>query len=146
AAQRPQLALSHPQQVTAPQERLALDDDVGIVDQAEQRQHADALARSRLADDAEHLAGMQLEVETVDRLHHALLGAEGDAEPAQREQRLGHAAGSQKLRATRSNTSTQRSSESSSTHSAAVCSPAPDGPYTTHGIPASTSTPGSIQP
>ncbi len=49
-------------------------------------------------------------------------------------------------RQTLSNTSTQVSSDARSTHSSAVCSPAPTGPYTTHGMPASTSTPESIQP
>ena len=46
--------------------------------QPEHGEHRDALARSRLADDAEHLAGMEVVADPGDRLDDPVLGAELD--------------------------------------------------------------------
>ncbi|MCY1299314.1 hypothetical protein D9M70_488370 [compost metagenome] len=60
-------------------------DPPGGVDQAHQRQHADRLAGAGLADDGQHLAGVQRQVEAVD---HRIAG-EADAEVADVEQAHG---------------------------------------------------------
>ena len=48
------------------------DDPTGRADQAQHREHRDALARARLADEPEHLAPADAEVDAVDRLHDAV--------------------------------------------------------------------------
>ena len=61
--------------------------------QAQGREHGDALARARLADEAEHLALAHAEVDTVDRLHDAVAGEEPRAQAGDLEQRrvaVGH--------------------------------------------------------
>ncbi len=46
-------------------------DSAGIGDEPHQRQHRDALARARFADDAEHLALLEREADAVDGVHDA---------------------------------------------------------------------------
>ena len=56
----------HVQQVAAVEADRIGADLAGRIDQAEQRQHRDRLARTRLADDAEHFAGFDGEVHAID--------------------------------------------------------------------------------
>ena len=55
--------------------------------QPEQGQHRDALARTGLSDDAEHLTGTNLEGHAVDGAHRALIRLERDVEIVDVEQR-----------------------------------------------------------
>ena len=52
------------------------DDAAGRVDEPEQREPGDALARPGFTDEPEHLAALQREGDAVDRLHHSDLGEE----------------------------------------------------------------------
>ncbi len=57
--------------------------DLGVRrQQAHDRQRGDRLPRAGLADDAEHLAGGQIEVDAADRLDDAVLGRELDVQVA----------------------------------------------------------------
>ena len=58
------------------------------LDELQDRPHRDALAAAAFADDAEHLAGHDVEADAVDGAHQALVQGEGDAQVAHREQRL----------------------------------------------------------
>ena len=82
-------------QVAALPHHAALDDRVRVTDQAHDGHHRHALARAGLADDSEHLAGRDREVDPVDGAHQPRLRAERDAQALHREQRracLRHAA------------------------------------------------------
>ena len=62
-------------------------------EEPQQRQHRDALARARLADDRDALALADIEVDTANGLQWVLrVGAEADVQVADLEQRFGHAA------------------------------------------------------
>ena len=72
-------------------DRGACFDAAGRIDQADDREAGDALARAGFADEAHHLAALQREGDAVDRLHHAGAGVEigrkvGDFE----ERRVAH--------------------------------------------------------
>ena len=66
---------------------LARGDAAGPFDQLQDRLHGHALAAAAFADDAEHLAGHDVEAGAVDGAHQPLVHREGDAEVADREQR-----------------------------------------------------------
>ena len=88
-----QLVLVHLQHVPALVEDLALEAGVLVLGQAEQRHRRDALAGARLADDAEHLAARELEVDAVDTLHDPVFRRELDLEALDLDQALGHYVG-----------------------------------------------------
>src|SRR5690606_33493710 len=79
-------ALRQPQQLTAVQLRGAGRAAV-VREEAEQREHALALARARLADDAERLAALEIERQPLDRVHFAVRRRELDVEIPDFEQR-----------------------------------------------------------
>ena len=62
-------------------------DLAGPGDEPHQRQHGDALARAGFADDAEHLALLDREIEVVDRVQQAAARSELDREVADLDQR-----------------------------------------------------------
>ena len=64
----------------APEQHLAADDAAGRLDDAEQRLHGHALAAAALADDAEDLAGVDVQRDAVDRLDHPFVHEEVDLE------------------------------------------------------------------
>ena len=80
-------------QVAALVDDLALVDDVRVGDQPHHRHHRHALAGAGLADDPDHLALADRERDPVDGAHKSVLGAKGNLEILDREQRLGHYAG-----------------------------------------------------
>ena len=84
------LGLREPHQVAALVQDLAFEDRVRVADQLHDRHHRDALARAGLADDAEHVPGLERERDAVDRAHDAVLGAERHAQVAHVEERLAH--------------------------------------------------------
>ena len=101
AANLTQLLRRHLQQVAAVEDGLPARDLSGrLRDQPEQRHHADALARPRLADDAEHLAGEDVVADAVDGVHDPVFGRELDHEIPDGQDRLRHgsAAGSGRAR------------------------------------------------
>ena len=60
-----------------PSKRIEPPDDAARrIDQADDREAGDGLARARLADQPQHLAGADVKLDAVDRLHHAGLGEE----------------------------------------------------------------------
>ena len=75
------------QQVDAVEADGAADDPPRFGHELQQRVHADALARAGLADEAEHLAPPDGQVDAVDRLHDAVTGEEPRPQPADLEQR-----------------------------------------------------------
>ena len=85
-----QLGLARVQQLLATQPRGALDPRVRRAGQAEDRLRGDALARARLADDRQYLAGGETEGDLVDRLQPTAFGDEPDSQVAHGEQRLAH--------------------------------------------------------
>ena len=94
AADLAELVLGHREQVAALEDRFAAHDPAGrLRDQPEHREHGHALARARLADDAEHLAGEEVVADAGDGLHDAVLRLELDRQVVDREDRLrGHGA------------------------------------------------------
>ena len=66
---------------------LARGDAARPLDELQDRLHGHALAAAALADDAQHLAGHDVEAGAVDGAHQALVEREGDAQVADREQR-----------------------------------------------------------
>ncbi len=80
APHMPQLPLRQADQLAALVDDRSLDFGVGIDDQADDAEQGDGLARPGFADHAEDLAFAYIERHMVDGAHHALLGAEGNAE------------------------------------------------------------------
>ena len=77
AAHLAHVVLLELEQVAAVEHHLAADDPAGrLRNQPHQRQRADALAATRLADQAERLALVQRERDAVDGLDHPVLGEE----------------------------------------------------------------------
>ena len=77
AAQRAHLlARSSPAMSRPRKHDLAADDPAWLLEQPHERQRGHALARARFADDAERLAGRDLEAHAVDRAHDAGVGVE----------------------------------------------------------------------
>ena len=64
----------------APEQHAAADDFARRLDDAEQRLHSHAFAAAALADDTEDLAGVDIQRDAVDRLHHPLIHEEVDLE------------------------------------------------------------------
>ena len=85
AADLPQLLGVDRQQVAALEQRLP--GDVGALRQPDDRLRRDALARARLADDAERLAALDLERDAAHGLHDTVGRAEGNRQIADVEQR-----------------------------------------------------------
>src|SRR5215218_335081 len=71
---------------------MAAGDLAGEGQQVQQRQGERALAAAALADDGQHLAGLQVEADVLDGADDALLGEEGGAEVLDAEDGLGHRA------------------------------------------------------
>jgi hypothetical protein len=69
---------------------LALELGVLAAGQPEERHSRHALPRAGLADDAEHLAALELEVDAVDRTDDPVFGRESDLEALDLQQRFGH--------------------------------------------------------
>ena len=90
AAQAAHLGVAQSQQVAAPESNRSVRDPSGRLDQAHDRQRADALARSRLAQHAERFAGLHREAHAAHRLRHAPTGGECDPKPVHLEQRFAH--------------------------------------------------------
>ena len=78
------------EQVPALVVHLAAEARVDVARQPHDRHRGHALARAGLADDAEHLAALELERDAVDGVNDAVLGRELDAEVLDLEQPLGH--------------------------------------------------------
>src|SRR5207245_4957037 len=83
----PQLARGHLQQVLALPKRLARADRVRARVEPHDRETGDALAGAGLADDAERLALLDLEADSVDGLDDAVVGTEMSLEVIDLEQR-----------------------------------------------------------
>src|SRR5262245_41324946 len=91
AADLPHLRRRQVQEVPAVVEDLTLDDAAGrLGDQPHDAERRHALAAARLAHHAERLAGLDVEVDAVDRANHALVGEEVGLEPSDVQQSLGH--------------------------------------------------------
>ena len=76
AAQAAHLVLAHGDDVAAAKDDLAAGDPALVLQQPNDRQRGDALARARFADDAERLAGHHLEAHAVDGADRAGVGVE----------------------------------------------------------------------
>ena len=87
AAERVQLALAHRDEVDPVEVGAARHDPPRLLDEAQHRQHRDALAGTRLADEPEHLAAPDGEVDTVDRVNVAGARAEPRSQPGHLEER-----------------------------------------------------------
>ena len=87
AAQRAHRRARQGEHVDAVERHRARDDPTGLVDEAHHRQHRDALAAARLADEAEHLALADGEVDAVDGVDLSGTGVEPGAQVADLEQR-----------------------------------------------------------
>ena len=85
-----QARLRHGQQVLPLVDDLALERRVLAAGQPEERHSRHALPRAGLADDPEHLAALELEVDAVDRSHDPVFGRESDLEALDLQQRFGH--------------------------------------------------------
>jgi hypothetical protein len=70
------LAFGEPDELLAAQTDRPLDDPAGRIDEAHDREARDGLARTRFADEAEHLAARDIERHAVDGLHDARAGEE----------------------------------------------------------------------
>ena len=89
ADERPPLAVGHALEVAA-REREPLGANAARPrDQAHQREHRHALARARLADDAEHVALVEREAHALHRAHHGGLRREVDVQVFDFEERHG---------------------------------------------------------
>jgi hypothetical protein len=83
------LLLRHREQVAAVEGGAAARDPARrLRDQAEQRHHGDALARTGLADDADGLTRVDLVADVADRVDDTVLGPELDGQAFDLEQRL----------------------------------------------------------
>jgi hypothetical protein len=92
ASDRAQLLLRHLQEVATFEEGFPRDDAPRrLRDQAEHRHHGDALARARLPDDPEGLAGEEVVGDTGNGVNNAVLGVELHRQIADGEDRLGRA-------------------------------------------------------
>src|SRR5262249_14457259 len=78
------------EQIGSAIEHLALEACIDAPSQAHERHRRHALPRPRLADDPEHLFGLELERDPAHGLHDSVLGREPDLEVPDVEQRLGH--------------------------------------------------------
>ena len=76
AAEVAHLARRQPDEILALEQDAAADDPAGRIDEAEDREAGDRLARAGLADEPQHLAAADLEADAVDRLDDAPLGEE----------------------------------------------------------------------
>ena len=85
-----QARLRHGQQVLPLVDDLALERRVLAAGQPEERHSRHALPGAGLADDAEHLAALELEVDAVDRSDDPVFGRESDLEALDLQQRFGH--------------------------------------------------------
>jgi hypothetical protein len=83
-----QLLVLQVQDVDAVEPHRALDDATGRRHQPQGGEHGDALPRARLADEAEHLALVDAEVDPVHRFHDAVAGEEPGAQVSDLQQRL----------------------------------------------------------
>ena len=87
----PELALRHLDQVAALEHRLTLDHAPGrLRNQSEHRHHRHALARPRLAHDAEDLTRLQVVGDVGHRADYPVFGLELDGQVLNREDRLSH--------------------------------------------------------
>ena len=87
AAQRPHRVARQGKHVDAVERHRSRDDPTRLVDEPHHRQHRDALAAARLADESEHLALAHREVDAVDGMDLAGPGAEPGVQTANLEQR-----------------------------------------------------------
>ena len=87
ATDRAQLRVAHVRELGAVEARAAGGDAAGARQDAEQRERRDALAAARLADDAERLAGRDVERDAVDRVDDAAARPEAHLEAVDLEQR-----------------------------------------------------------
>jgi hypothetical protein len=90
AADVAQLGFGGVDQVAPLEQDLAADPRVRVAREPHHRQARHALARARLADDAERLAAVHAIGDAVDRLDHAVGGVEVDLQVADLEERLRH--------------------------------------------------------
>ncbi len=88
AAQSPYFGLLHLGQVAAGEQDLTTDDRTGMTDQPHHRQRRHRLAAARLADQAQHLAPVDVQVDCVHCVHHAVAGVEEGLEPIDLQQTL----------------------------------------------------------
>jgi hypothetical protein len=88
AAHVAHLGLRLGQQLLAGEAHRAAHDAPGLVDEPQHRERGHALARARLADEAEDLARQHVEVDPVDGLHDAVPGEEPGTQVAHRQERL----------------------------------------------------------
>ncbi len=88
AAHVADFVLAEPREVAATKDDAAADDARGLVQQPHDGFRADALARAGLADDAERLAGAEVEADAVHRAYRPGVGQEPGAQVAHPEQRL----------------------------------------------------------
>ena len=96
AADRAHLLVGQVVDALAGEPDLAAGDAPGRVEQADDRRAGERLAGTRLADDAEHLAGRDRERDVVERQQRAAARRELDAQVADFEQRVRSAARSQR--------------------------------------------------
>ncbi len=83
----PPLARRERQEIPSGEGEAVGRDLSGIGDEPHQSQHGHALARARFADDAEHLAFLEPDIDVVHRMHHPGGGREVDGEVLDVEQR-----------------------------------------------------------
>jgi hypothetical protein len=76
AAQRAQLIRAHREHVAPLEGDFPPDDPGGLLQQPHQRERRDALAGTRLADNAQRLAGRDRERDAIDGAHDAGIGEE----------------------------------------------------------------------
>ena len=87
------LLLGHCQKVGALVAHRPPEAGVDVARQPHDRHCGHALARARLADDAEHLAALELERHAVDGAHDTVFGDEVDVEVVDLQEALGHYVG-----------------------------------------------------
>ena len=85
-----QFPLLQVEQVAAPVENLSRQPGARTAREAEDRQRCHALAGARFADDAEHLAGLDLEADVVDCSYDTFVCRELNLEVANTEESVGH--------------------------------------------------------
>ena len=90
AAQAPHVLVREVVDALAREPHLAAGDPPRRIDEPDHRRAGDRLAGARFADDAQHLAGRDVERDAVDRLEHAAPRHELDAQVADGEDGLGH--------------------------------------------------------
>src|SRR5580765_6589571 len=88
-----ELVLVHLEDVSTLVEHLPAEGRIAVSREAEQRHRRNTLPRAGLSHDAEHLAALQLEADTVDRVDHTVFRVELDLEVVYLDQSFSHLGG-----------------------------------------------------